>query len=771
MTKFLLKNTLVMKLIKQTLKEAAEGYLLFEQDDEWKKLFFKNGKVTGAASNNKSDYLGQYLIAYGVINTDQFEETYRTQSETKKMMEIALEAATPETLRRIIFEKIIDTIFIAARWSDCMYSVVSERQLKPQTVDVALSPGDISSGLKQRISEFRETLSLIPELGARPKIDEVKKNSYKISAQEEIILNYISAGKTIKEVLAIIVPHNYLLFKSLYNLSKEKVIVKGTGAPLLKEEIIRLVDESNKCKKCAQPISDVTLSPIDKVSKDSDENKYRKDLHKYQEMHSDDPDNSLYSHYFVKAKSCFILNFYSKKLSPFAVVEITGDLERINANEVDFKVYEKIKEEGGRASLRNIIKSMEHRSEIDVLFSVDKLLSKDVIKDVEPETFIDAVKLGRNEFLERLFSKNERNKLFATDISQNLTPSMFSVISGEKCKGVNTKAEEKKTSDKATPVLHDYEMTPLMLASMIGNYEAAEFLLLNNTDPNLHNGNGVTALMLALQNGYDEIAWLLIDHKADVNAKNTNGYSALMIAAAKGQSHIVDRMIKAGVNVNQVNSNGQTALNSAVRFNHKAVAVSLIAAGIDLSISDSEGYSPLYYAETVEMTELIEKGAGNSKRIKKDQKKKKKEILSYERNLQDKKEFVPGSFPVLIFSSVLFATSYINISLLFFSGESYGLTSGSKKAMEQIGNEYCEKFKACREDIPPHVLSKCNQMGMELVSENFRDAKRCDSKTVQDCISCVQSLSCKDFYQINDSNLFAYCHDCAKACEYTEHPR
>jgi ankyrin repeat protein len=54
-------------------------------------------------------------------------------------------------------------------------------------------------------------------------------------------------------------------------------------------------------------------------------------------------------------------------------------------------------------------------------------------------------------------------------------------------------------------------MTFLMLASMIGNYEAVEFLLAQHAKPDLHNGNGVTALMLALQNGYDEIALLLMN--------------------------------------------------------------------------------------------------------------------------------------------------------------------------------------------------------------------------------------------------------------------
>ena len=774
MAKFLLKDTSVMKLIKKVLGETHEGYLLFEQDSKWKKLFFRNGKVIGASSNNKSDYLGQYLVSYGVIDIDQFDNTCDTELNTGKMMKIAFESVNSEILKQIIFEKIIDTIFLAARWDECVCSVVSEKTFKSQTVNLELSPYDIAAGLKKSIDEFRSILDTIPELGARPKINSTKSDSYKVSNQEETILNYISAEKTITEILSIMPPHNYMLFKALFNLSNEGIIEKGTGFPLSRDDIIELVNNSDKCKKCSQTVSDMSLNIFTSSNEDdyvkNDEDKHLEAISKYQDLHHDDPENSLYSHRYVQAKSCFVVDFYNNKLSPFAVIEITGDLRKIaDANEIDTEVYKKIKKEGGRGFLKNIIKSMENRNEIDVLRSIDKFLDNGVIKDVEPKTFIDAIALGRNKYLEKLFEKSEKNKFFKMDISKSISPLMFSVISGTiSCESSDEEIEEKQFSKKGRfqPGLHDFEMTFLMFASMIGNYEAAEFLLSQNANINLHNGNGVTALMLALQNGHDDLAWHLLGSGADVNAKNTNGYSALMIATSKGMSHIVDRMIKLGVDVNQANKKGQTALNSALRFDHEDVVVSLIAAGTDLSIPDSEGHTPLYYAESAKMKELIGRGAGNSRIIKKKEDKKKRDSRYYGRNIfKDKKDVVPGSFPVLIFSAIFFATSYMSVSVLFFSGEDYGLTSRSRRVVEELGMEYCEKFKLCRENIPEHILAKCSQIGVETISENFRNAKSCDKETVEECRLCIRSVSCEDFYKMYGSNLFKYCNQCIGACK------
>jgi len=769
MGKFLLQDTTVKKLIRKTLKENQEGYLFFENGDEWKKLFFRNGILTGAASSSKADYLGQYLISYGVIDTDQFEESYKAGYDPKKSMDDVMKAATPEILKQLIYEKILDTIFIASRWSECLYSVVSEKS-KDQKVDVEISVEEISTGLKERVAEFRAVLSVIPTLGSRPKIEHDEIKDHKITDQHEIILNYLGAGKTIDEILSIMTPHNYLLFKCFYQLCSMGILVKGTGAPLSREKVIQLVNESGKSKKSVQhvaideQISDKSLSIEFQI--DADEDKYRKEVTIYQKLHSEDPDNSIYAHCFGKAESCFIVEFYTKKLSPFAVIGVAKDVDRTGGKKIDAEICEAIKKEGGKLPVRNLIKLLDHRHEIDILTSIEKLISSGAIIEIEPETFNDAIKLGRSEFFEKLFKKNEINKMFSTDISANLTPSMLSVISGTTEDDLAEKPGARSFKTGLKPVLYDYEMTYLMLASMIGNYEAVEFLLSNHAKSDLHNGNGVTALMLALQNGYDETALLLMNKGADVNAKNQNNYSALMIAASKGMAHIVDFMIKLKVDVNQLNSKGQSALISALRFNHKDIVLSLIAAGTDLNHKDLNGTLPVDHAESPEMAELIRKGTKNAKQIKEKLNKKKDDLEISEKDLIKKeRQERSGFLAVILFAMLMVITSAVNVYLLFFPEERYGFSKESKEVVDQLGMEYCNRFKICRTTVLEDVLAKCHGIGISIMSEFFKNVRSCDMELVENCKSCLKAVNCDDFYNIDGSTLSEYCHQCTNACK------
>jgi hypothetical protein len=343
---------------------------------------------------------------------------------------------------------------------------------------------------------------------------------------------------------------------------------------------------------------------------------------------------------------------------------------------------------------------------------------------------------------------------------------MLSVISGTTEDDLAEKPGAKSFKTGLKPVLYDYEMTYLMLASMIGNYEAVEFLLSHHAKPDLHNGNGVTALMLALQNGYDEIALLLMNKGADVNAKNQNNYSALMIAASKGMAHIVDFMIKLKVDVNQLNSKGQSALISALRFNHKDIVLSLIAAGTDLNHKDLNGTLPVDHAESPEMAELIRKGTKNAKQIKEKLNKKKDDLEISEKDLIKKeRQERSGFLAVILFAMLMVITSAVNVYLLFFPEERYGFSKESKEVVDQLGMEYCNRFKICRTNVPEDVLAKCHGIGISIMSEFFKNARSCDMELVENCKSCLKAVNCDDFYNIDGSTLSEYCHQCTNACK------
>jgi ankyrin repeat protein len=69
--------------------------------------------------------------------------------------------------------------------------------------------------------------------------------------------------------------------------------------------------------------------------------------------------------------------------------------------------------------------------------------------------------------------------------------------------------------------------TPLQMAAIYGNVEAAEVLIEAKAQVNLANKYGNSPLMWAAGNGHTELVKFLIQNKADVNAKNNEGKTAM----------------------------------------------------------------------------------------------------------------------------------------------------------------------------------------------------------------------------------------------------
>ncbi len=61
------------------------GLLKVTNYKETKKVYFKNGKIIATASENPNEYLGQFLISYGIITEKGLKEAIDAQ-EKKNMM-------------------------------------------------------------------------------------------------------------------------------------------------------------------------------------------------------------------------------------------------------------------------------------------------------------------------------------------------------------------------------------------------------------------------------------------------------------------------------------------------------------------------------------------------------------------------------------------------------------------------------------------------------------------------------------------------------------
>ena len=184
-------------------------------------------------------------------------------------------------------------------------------------------------------------------------------------------------------------------------------------------------------------------------------------------------------------------------------------------------------------------------------------------------------------------------------------------------------------------------MTPLHFAIYKDNSEIVELLIDKGADVNAKAVGGYTPLHVnTIQL---EVAELLIDKGADVNAKSDdNGDTPLHVSVNNGQRELVELLIAKGADVNSMNEEGQTPLDLLSSVEPKGEIAKIVDllrkhggisgaedsvyvaaevgnieavkqhldAGTDVDKKNDMGATPLTYADTKEIAELlISKGA------------------------------------------------------------------------------------------------------------------------------------------------------------------
>ncbi len=115
-------------------------------------------------------------------------------------------------------------------------------------------------------------------------------------------------------------------------------------------------------------------------------------------------------------------------------------------------------------------------------------------------------------------------------------------------------------------------ISPLALASALGNYEIAQKLI----EVEKHNINkkvfeGKTALIWAVIGDNFDIVHSLLENGANINDVDNSGKTALMYAAKIGDTFIVKLLIEHGADVNMVDNGGKTALLYAMEDSNIAI--------------------------------------------------------------------------------------------------------------------------------------------------------------------------------------------------------
>ncbi|KAF2715349.1 hypothetical protein K504DRAFT_469594 [Pleomassaria siparia CBS 279.74] len=121
-----------------------------------------------------------------------------------------------------------------------------------------------------------------------------------------------------------------------------------------------------------------------------------------------------------------------------------------------------------------------------------------------------------------------------------------------------------------------HKRTPLHWATVTGNKELAEMLLLRGALVNATEGRDKTTLHLAVSHGRDDIVELLLHYGAAVNAESDGNWTALHNACQHDNVRIVRLLLAAGAGLNARLLNGMTPLHVASQEGHLDVVKCLL---------------------------------------------------------------------------------------------------------------------------------------------------------------------------------------------------
>jgi len=154
-----------------------------------------------------------------------------------------------------------------------------------------------------------------------------------------------------------------------------------------------------------------------------------------------------------------------------------------------------------------------------------------------------------------------------------------------------------------------YGVTALIDASLKGQKDLVELLILDGADLNARDSQDNTALMIAALKGHVEIVELLISNGAGVGVKDKTGNTALIESAKyarKSACEIINLLKDNGAQVNAKNNYGLTAIIYAAQGGHAENVVCLIAAGADVNAKSKSGETALKFAETSDRQDIID---------------------------------------------------------------------------------------------------------------------------------------------------------------------
>jgi hypothetical protein len=152
-------------------RKNATGILTFKRAGITKTMTIESGQVVNAASTDAREYLGQFLINFGVVDEDQLQKAFETQQETKVLLGrilVMTGLAEEKQIHRILELKIRESFLDVFLWDQGNFNfqdgIVPD---EPSVVPVSVGLNGLCKEGAARKNFYEEIRTLIPSNACR----------------------------------------------------------------------------------------------------------------------------------------------------------------------------------------------------------------------------------------------------------------------------------------------------------------------------------------------------------------------------------------------------------------------------------------------------------------------------------------------------------------------------------------------------------------------------------------------------------------------------
>lgn len=221
-----LKTMLPGDLLQWLSLGQKTGTLVLRNKAVEKKIFFQNGRVISAASNDPREYLGQFLMSHGYLTEPELTKAMEVQRQSGILLGkilVMIEVLTEQELRRLMRLKAEEQIYDIFLWTEGDFQFeddeIPKMEMVPLQVDVT---GLIMEGTR-RVDEWSRIRTLIQHDAIVPAIVKpIPEGAEELDDDvQRTVINAIDGKRSLAELVLESRSSAFTVASTVYHLARE----------------------------------------------------------------------------------------------------------------------------------------------------------------------------------------------------------------------------------------------------------------------------------------------------------------------------------------------------------------------------------------------------------------------------------------------------------------------------------------------------------------------------------------------------------------------